>query len=551
MKVINSYVVIVFLSVVLNSSTLFSQIIQEFKVDFKSALKDGFSETDLQELHSNYFDLFTPQYNVTDNEDKLVKDFTIHYPLLKFKESRLYKKNILQLLNSKNQHQRVFAYMLISASGDTTIESQLISKLKIETSNANSIWVSSALMFTQTKQIPLLFDYLVNHKSVRDSYYSTLFFTLDKDLLKEMAYRKIYSENKTAKSLAISILTVVSGDDKTKNLLFQALKDSDKSIKHQVIYAIKKLRIPNLKKEFAPLLNNNETKRMAIETLVESPTLDDVDFIKGIIESQDIIEKEYLNAFFNSKKVENARYWLGLIKAEKNPSDYYFHVFNKPLLVSNELLPELQLTLQSITSSKTKQCLIKALKHREDSVSLSIFLNYLEHPESNVRYQTVVALKDSKSPLIINKLVGLIKNQEMRVLPITSILIDNKVNDLQSVYSKIYSEAKTSEWKNNALNYLSNFPLDQHSVIFEEELNSENSDQYSYRLASMGLANLGNNSFVERIIVLSEKIRTQGEGNCFYYLKALSKMNTIEANNYLKTFSNTKSNQILVLLKGL
>ena len=123
MKVTNTYVKIFFISIILNSSTLFSQAIQEFKVDFKSALKDGFSETDLQELHSNYFDLFTPQYNVTDNEDKLVKDFRIHYPLLKLKESRLYKKNILRLLSSNNQHQRVFAYMLISASGDTTFES--------------------------------------------------------------------------------------------------------------------------------------------------------------------------------------------------------------------------------------------------------------------------------------------------------------------------------------------------------------------------------------------------------------------------------------------
>ena len=103
--------------------------------------------------------------------------------------------------------------------------------------------------------------------------------------LQKTAYERINSENVRAKILAAQILSVTGKNKKTEKLLRNAVKNWDYSIKGYAIYSVKELRVGNLKNDFIPLLDNPQTRSIAIQALANSPTKADVDDLKQLVES--------------------------------------------------------------------------------------------------------------------------------------------------------------------------------------------------------------------------------------------------------------------------
>jgi HEAT repeat protein len=540
---------IIVLGTFLISIASFGQNIDEFKKDFKKATETEFSESELNEMFRTYSNLLTPHSDITQLTASFKNERIVQYPLSEFKETDDYKNNIQALINSENPNQRLLSYLVIAGAGDKNYEKALLEKLKTEETKGNLIWSGMALMYLQTSHTTPLFDFLIENENFGDSHMIPMYFQLNKDSLQNTAYNRINSTNLKAKVLSAQLLSKTGKNEKTEKLLLDAVKNWEYNIKGYAIFSIKELEMGNLKETFIPLLDSTKTRPIAIEALANSPTKEDVDYLKQLANSEKVVSKDILNGFLESKNPESVKYWLELVSSREIPEKYYFNTLRKPLLFSDELLNDVQTTLKMTKHLTIQKTLIKVLEGREDSVSEEILLNYMDNDDSSVRYWTVDALKNTKSKIVIEKLVELLKKPGKRVSPITHILINNEIDTLQNVYTDIYNTYESSEWKRTAIEYLSKFPKEEHKGIFKDVIYNEDSGFSMNRNASIGLANLNDKSSIDRIIEISEKEREGSDGNCQAYLRALSKIKGEKAKKYILSFENSESEYISEFVK--
>lgn len=543
-KIILSMILTTFFSI-----ALFGQNIEDFEKDFINATKTEFTETDLNNMYQTYSVFLEPYYDMMElmeNDEQIVE-----YPLSKFKETASYKNNINILFNSKNDNQRLLSYLVIAGAGDKKFEKKLLERLKTEKSEGNVIWAGMTLMVLKTKHTTALFDFLVEYENFGDSHMIPLYIQLDKKSLQKTAYDRINSENVRAKILAAQILSITGKNKKTEKLLRDAVKNWDYSIKGYAIYSIKELRIGNLKNDFIPLLDNPQTRSIAIQALANSPTKEDVDFVNQLLDNKGPVSEELLDGYYESKNIENVKLWLHLVSTREIPENYFFSVNEQPLLFSDELLKDVQKALKTTKHIQIQQYLISVLEGRSDQESMDIIFAYLDSKDSSVRYWTVDILKGKQPVEVINKLIGMLENPEQREVSITNVLVENKIDSLQSTYEKIYQIEKSLDWQRSSIEYLSNFPKQNHKKIFLEILENNKSDTFIKRDAVMGLANLKDESSVDIIIKACEEESSYSDYNARTYLIALSKIKCEKAKKYIEKYTNSKEKIVKDLAKEL
>ncbi len=543
-KFILSMMLITFFSI-----SLFGQTIEDFENDFINATKTDFSETDLNNMYQKYSILLEPYYGMMElmeNDEQIVE-----YPLSKFKETASYKNNINILFNSKNDNQRLLSYLVIAGAGDKKFEKKLLERLKTEKSEGNVIWAGMTLMLLKTKQTTALFDFLVEYEDFGDAHMLPLFIQLDKESLQKTAYDRITSKNVKAKILAAQILSVTGKNKKTEKLLRDAVKNWDYSIKGYAIYSMKELRIGNLKNDFIPLLDNPQTRSIALQALANSPTKEDVDFVNQLLENEGPVSEELLDGYFESKNIENVKLWLNLVSTREIPENYFFSVSEQPLLFSDELLKDVQKALKTTKHVEIQKYLIRVLEGRNDQESMDIIFAYLDSKDSSVRYWTVDILKGQQPVEVLNKLIEMLKNPEQRVVSITNVLIENNIDSLQDIYEKIYQTDKSRDWQSSSLKYLSTFPKQKHKKIFLDILENPKSDFFAKADASMGMANLKDESSVDLIIKACEEESAHSDYNARPYLIALSKIKGEKARKYIEKYKNSKEKFIQDFVKKL
>ena len=543
-KIILSMMLITFFSI-----SLFGQSIEDFEKDFINATKTEFTETDLDNMYQSYSTFLEPYYDDTqlmENNEQVVV-----YPLSEFKETASYKNNINILFNSKNDNQRLLSYLVIAGAGDKKFEKKLLERLKTEKSEGNVIWAGMTLMLLKSKQTTALFDFLVEYEDFGDAHMLPLFIQLDKESLQKTAYDRINSKNVKAKILAAQILSVTGNNKKTEKLLRDAVKNWDYSIKGYAIYSIKELRIGNLKDDFIPLLDNPQTRSIALQALANSPTKEDVDFVNQLLDNKGPVSEELLDGYYESKNIENVKLWLHLVSTREIPENYFFSVDEQPLLFSDELLKDVQKALKTTKHIQIQQYLISVLEGRNDQESMDIIFTYLDNKDSSVRYWTVDALKGKQPVEVLNKLIEMLKDPEQRVVSITGVLIENNIDSLQDIYEKIYQTDKSRDWQRSSIEYLSNFPKQNHKKIFLEILENDKSDTFIKRDAVMGLANLKDESSVDIIIKACEEESAHSDYNARTYLIALSKIKGEKAREYIEKYKNSKEKFIQDFVKKL
>ena len=543
-KIILSMILTTFFSI-----AIFAQNIEDFEKDFINATKTEFTEADLNNMFQTYSVFLEPYYDMMElmeNDEQIVE-----YPLSKFKETASYKNNINILFNSKNDNQRLLSYLVIAGAGDKKFEKKLLERLKTEKSETNIVWAGMALMILKTKYTTALFDFLVEYENFGDSHMIPLYIQLDKKSLQKTAYERINSENVRAKILAAQILSVTGKNKKTEKLLRNAVRNWDYSIKGYAIYSVKELRVGNLKNDFIPLLDNPQTRSIAIQALANSPTKEDVDYLKQLVEKEGSVSKELLDGFYKSQNIENIKYWLHLVSTKEIPEKYFFSTSEQQLLFSDEVLEDVQEALKTTKYSEIQQYLINVLEGRNDQKSMDIIFSYLDSKDSSVRYWTVDILKGKQPVEVINKLIEMLENPAQRVVSITNVLIENKIDSLQSTYEKIYQIEKSLDWQRSSIEYLSNFPKQNHKKIFLEILENNKSDTFIKRDAVMGLANLKDESSVDIIIKACEEESSHSDYNAWTYLIALSKIKCEKARKYIEKYTNSKEKIVKDLAKKL
>ena len=369
-----------------------TQKVEDFRADFTNALNKNFSDKQLDKMFSDYSELLTPHSDVTRLNAGLQGHGMSAFPLYDFKSEKLYLDNIDGLLTSKNPNHRILAYLVIASSFDTAKEAILLDKIQTEKDKGNLVWAGMALLYLKSSHTTALFDFLVKNEDFGDAHMIPLFIQLDKDSLQQTAYDRIDSRDAKSKILAAQILAFTPLNAKTEALLKHAVQGWELGIKGYAIYSVKELQMGNLLETFLPLLDHPETRSISLEALANSPTEADRAYLVELVNKQDTIPSELLNCFYNSKRIDNLRYWLNLLYTRPIPIKYYFSVFQQPLLSSDSILEDLQGALLRISNRGVLGELVRALQDRTDDKSVEIMISLLKHKSSTVRYWTAKTL---------------------------------------------------------------------------------------------------------------------------------------------------------------
>ena len=542
------FIILILLTNILTNA--YCQDISDFKEDFKSALDNSFDEKKIDYLFSKYSTLLTPQSGTTQLMSGLKGENLTQFPLNDFKNENLYKDNIDKLLNSENSYQRLFSYLVIGASNDLTKELTLLQRLTSEKEKGNLIWCGMALLNLNTKHTTDMFDFLVANENFGDSHMLPLYMQLNKDSLRETSYKRYKSENLKAKILAIQTLSQTGKNPVTEQVVLDAVKNWDFDIKGYAIYSVKELQIGNLLQTFKPLLENDKTKKIALEALANSPTKEDKDYLLNLANQKDSISDDLLDCFYNSKNIESLKIWLQLLVSKKVSKDYYFSVPNNKIIYSAELLQDIQNTIKQTKNEKVLEELPRALQGRIDEESTNILINLLKHKNSTIRYWSADALKENKTEKLKQVLPSLIKDEQNRTNALVSLLIENNINNLNSTFEKIYKESGNDlDWERSTIEYLSNFPLDKHKEIFKSILKKKDADFSEKNNAALGLGRLKDLSSVGLLIKECEEARKVSDFNVRTYLVALGMIKGDNAKKEVESFLKSEEQVVSDLAK--
>ena len=537
--------ILLLITIILPVKATHGQIDEKFVNDFKGSTSKNFTKHDLNQMLRKYPHYLTAFSKATHLAAALQGDTISEYPLSQLKKEKFYLKTIQKLLQSKNESQRLLSYLVIAAANDQSKESVLLSRLPTEEKGI-STWLAFSLLYLKTNHTTPVFDFFTTRgiESIFEAIPS--FNLLNQDSLQQTAVKRISSSNMYARIGATHLMSVTSRTEESERLLREALKNWDWKTKGHVVHAMRYQGIGNLKQDLAPLLDSSKTRQVAMEALADSPSQEDQLFLKSLADSSANVSAPLLNSFFNSRKVDNVRYWLQLLRTKELPEDYYFFASHQPLLYSDECLADLQISLDEIQNPQILKALIRALKGRSDSESESIFIKLLRHNDSGVRYWTAGTLNSVElSEKLRIEVVNSFIDKKRRTEPLATNLIKYKVDTLQSQFEDIYLNSGNIIWKNVAIQYLSNFPLPTHITIFQNILSDSDEDSYiQKRYASLGLAKLGDETSIELIIDACDKEAIKSDVNCIEYLRALSILKGERAKEVIKRFTN--SNELAV-----
>lgn len=539
--------------VFLFSGALFSQNnLGYFKKDFIKSLDKNFNEEQLNNIFSKYSNLITHQSDITQLTSSLKGERISVFPLVDFKNESLYQDNINNLLNSENKYQRLFSYLLIGASNDLTKENILLQRLKTE-KEGNLIWCGMSLLGMKTKHVTEMFDFLVENEDFGDAHMLPLYLKLDKDSLRKTSYKYCNSNNIKAKILAVQVLSQTGKDDKTEKVILEAIKNFEINYKGYAIYTAKELQIGNLLNILKPLLNDEKTKNISLEALANSPTKEDNVFLFNLIGDKGEVSDEILNALLESKNINSISKGFEILKSDRASKDYFFFNRNE-FLESDELLPKVQDVILNTKNPKIVANLLRLLDNRSDDKSMDILINFLQNKNEDLRYWSASALQNKTSDKLKKILPNLISDEEIRTVALVKLLIQNKIDNLQPLFEKIYEENKNddeSDWQRASLEYLSQFPLDKDKIIFRKILENKDSDFALEYSSAEGLANLKDNDSIDLLVKKSEEKRKESDLNARVFLVALSKLKSEKSKKEIESFLNSEEEIVRELVSEL
>ena len=267
-----------------------------------------------------------------------------------------------------------------------------------------------------------------------------------------------------------------------------------------------------------------------------------------LVNQQDTVSEDLLDGFYTSTHTEGIRYWLQILRTRPVPPDYYFNTRKQPLLFTDEILPDLQLTLMECPDANVIDNLVVGLKRRTDGKSLSILVTLLSHADSSVRYWAASALQGNNSAIIVNETIRLIKSPLYRTVALTDILLYNKIDTLQSTYESIYWANPDLDWKRSAVEYLATFPHSRHQPIFRAILQDKEEDIFIIRNAALGLGRLKDKGAVELIIKVCKEESEGSDYNAQVFLSALSRIKGAKARAFIAQYKNSSEEQVQELV---
>ncbi len=528
-----------------------AQTYKGYVAEFKKATSSSFTETDLNRIFSEFSALVMTGIDTTELVNSIEGKRTSYFPLEKLRDEPFYSRDIKKLLDSKNECQRVFAYITIASAGDRTFNDSLLKAAKTENSKGGKLWSGLGLLYLQDNHTSELFDFLVENEDFGDAHMMPFYMRLNKDLLRQTAFEKINSKNEKAKILAVQSLSVTGLDPKTAAVVKEAVKNWEPSTKGYAIYTLKALGVGDLKSLLAPLLKSKDLRGISLEALANSPTPADQEYLSSLIPADGEVPNDILDAYFSSTRKESVSKWLLLVRDRKVAPKYFFMVFHQPLLSSDDMIDEVRNTLSKTKNHQVLSNLVRALEKRNDDASIKVLIDLLSDSDSTVRHWAAFSLKGKTSPLLADRLPDLIKNPNLRTTAFTELAIQNKINGLQDVYDGLLKgpATKSSDWDRSSLQYLAAFPRAKDKDLFKSILQSDK-DVFVKRSAVTGLGELHDLTSID-LIVAALKQEPPRDLNAVTYLVALSKIKGEKAKQIVESYKNSQNDSVRNLVAKL
>lgn len=526
-----------------------SETYNGFVEAFKKAHSNNFAEKDLNEIFRDYSNLIMTGMDTSQLANAIRGRKTSYFPLEKLRTEPFYTPTIKDYINSANQYQRVLAYITLASAGDNSFNTQLLKASKAETFKGGKYWAGFALLYLRDTHTSDLFDFLVENEEFGDAHMAPFYLRLDKDSIRTTAYEKIRSNKSKAKILAVQSLSVTELNPKTEEVVREAVKSWEPSMRGYAIYTIVALSMGNLKELLLPSLNFKETRAISLKALANSPTQSDQQYLESLIPANGEIPEDILDAYLESNRKASALRWLQLVRDRMVSPNYYFSLYDKPLLLSDGVLDELRKTIRETKNREIVHQFLRALENRNDDDSNNLLIQLLTDPDSTTRYWAAFSLKGKSSALLVHKIPNLIKNPVLRTVALTDLAIENKVDGLQDVYEGVLRNDPSQDWYRSSLSYLAAFPRQKDISTFKAVLQSSK-DAFLRRFAVSGLGNLRDESSVD-LIVAALKKEPPIDQNAITYLVALGKIKGDKAKLVIESYQNSKDNSVRNLVSGL
>ncbi len=455
-------------------NTAQGQSLDQFKKDLAWLISQKqLSDTTITKFYDRNHKLLDPYFST----DSL--GFNLHnFPLASFKTDSAYKQAVTYLLHTDHQLSRGIAYGLLAAANDHGYDALLKQRLGSERTTAQALALVCSVLYLRIPATTDAFLVLTQPKQLEVfPYVLPILLQQPQDSLRQTAFRFINSPEPAEKSVALQLLRYIPLTVETKEVLWKAFAEWQEEYKLMVLAVIGSQNAGEVGVYAKPFLENPKTKAMALQAIAASSFKADRQLLMDYIDRQTELSQELITTLLFSSNIENNRLSLRLLTQKNSPAiplNYYDYLIFPERFRRDELLPDVQTALETVTDPAILEKLIPLLANRFDARSTAICLRLLKHPEKPVRTQAAVALYGNPTSLLKPVLPELLKNPALRTVELTRLAIDHHVDHLHRVYDRIYKEYPGWDWKVSALTYYMAFPKQRYLTLFRKELTNQN-----------------------------------------------------------------------------
>lgn len=430
------------------------------------------------------------------------------------------------LLYSNNYTKRKKAYDTISDTGNSSYNQELLERLKSDLKDDEKLQVGIALLLTKDSHADELFDFVASNDNCFDPHLSNELMKIDADKLREAALKRYKSPDPKVSTLAIRALGTTPLTPASEKAMRECAQSWSPNLRRMALWALSQHTVGNIKSYAIGSTSIFHTREIALIALANSPTPEDQEYLRSMIPKTGTIPNDVLDAYLNSKRPEQVRRWLTLVKTRSVRENYDFYAFSESYLESDEMLAEVQDTLKSTPNIAILRSLPRVLSERTDQESLDILTKLLSHKDKEVRRAACNSLRRKNNPVVKERISKLFTSQSDYTNELTWLAIETEIDTLQAFHQTLLdscgNDKKLANTKYAALNYLARFPNPEHKEFFRTLLKSSESIEYR-RQAVTGLGNLRDCESVPLIIkTMSEAYK--GESEYDEYLRALGKI---------------------------
>ena len=334
---------------------------------------------------------------------------------------------------------------------------------------------------------------------------------------------------------------VAGNNEKSDRLVRNFIRDWDPETRGYAIGAAGGLGMSNLAGLLQPMIGDADLKGIVMHALANSSSPQDQALLSEMARTPENLE-DALGAYFSSRHPEAIRVWLKMLSRENLPKDYTFFAFEQPLLMSNDVHQDVLNAVSEVKNPELLASLLRALKGREDAVSVERLVSFLRHSDSGVRYWSADALEGIRSPLLATEVPNLLGDPHLRTSALTNLAITNRIDALQKIYLPLLTDPSEREWRRSAAEYLAVYPGTTPASVFREALAKED-DSFTKRDLVIGLAKVGEEADVE-LIVKALREEPPDDQNAVHYLIALSTLKGDKARTILEGYLDSSNEQI-------